>query len=969
MKKLTFSDLRVRLVLLMLLAVVPALGVIFYAAEEQRRAAAVEAQQNALRLARLVSANQEVLIAGTRQLLTALADAPALRAGDPSCSAFLKTLLEKYPYYANFAVADAHGRESCGAVPLHGPRVNVGDRPYFRRTMERRDFALGDYQIGRVTGKATINAAYPLHDEHGAITGVVFAAIDLAWLHGVAAKTHLPSGTTVTLVDRNGTIFVRYPDSGSWIGQTMSDGPLRQAIQAQNGEGTSDSLGLDGVERLYGFLPLLDGAATVIVGMPKDLAFADADRIMAQSLEWLALASLLAFAGAWWGGNWLIVRQVKKLTEASEALGQGDLGARVLLPNVGGEMQQLAAAFNRMAEGLEQRDTEARRAQAELRRHLEKNTALSEIQSALTSTLDLQAVLKVLLQKIALLWPGMAALVWLKNAEIGAWERTACLNFDETAWKGRDLQKLPPVVKAVIESRSPVIISDSTADPRMLDREFFRRQGLVSYLGVPLVVKGEALGVLSFLTREKRSFETEEIEFFTTLAGQAAVAIHNSQLHAESKKQTLELEKANRDLKRQEAIQALLKELNQDIASKDLDTLLKKLTDKVREFFKVDIADVRVRDHDSQILGISGIDEQAMRGGATGKGGGSHWVIENRRPLVLPDISQVKNPPIGQTARRLGIQGYLSVPLFSRRGHVVGVLRALSYRPREFLPEEIDLLQQMSNGAAVAFENSRLLEQTRHQAEALSQANKVKNEFLGFVSHELRTPINIIMGYAALMEGGFCGESNPEQTKVIEKIVVNSRTLLSMIDQLLEATKIEAGAVKPDLQHVPLSDFVEELRSVYSVPTQKDIGLVWNYPADLPVVSTDPEKLRHVLTNLLGNAVKYTERGTIALSVRHQPAEGVVEFQIADTGIGIPAEELPHIFDMFSQVRSSRPRFSGGVGLGLHIVKKFSELLGGDISVASEQGAGSTFTLKIPCMNGNGPAQNHAQPFVETQAD
>jgi signal transduction histidine kinase len=968
-KKLTFSDLRIRLVLLVLLAVIPALGVIFYAADEQRRATAVEAQQGALRLARLVSANQEVLIAGARQLLTALADAPALRPGSPSCNTFLKTLLEKYPYYANLAIADAKGWQTCSAMPLPGPAVNIGDRPYFRRTIERGDFALGDYQIGRVTGKATINAAYPLRDEHGAITGVIFAAIDLAWLQRVAAQTHLPAGTTVTLVDRNGTIFVRYPDLGSWIGQAMSDGPLRRAIQAQNGEGTSDARGLDGVERLYGFIPFLDGAATVIVGMPKELAFAAADRIMAESLEWLALASLLALVGAWWGGNWLIVRHVKRLTDASEQLGQGDLGARVVLPNVGGEMQQLAAAFNRMAEGLEQRETETRRAQAELRRHLEKNTALREIQSALTSTLDLQVVLKVLLQKIALLWPGMAALVWLKNAETGAWERTACWNFDEAAWKGRDSKTLPPVVKDVIESRSPVIISDAAADPRMLHAEFFRRQGLVSYLGLPLVVKGETLGILSFLRREKRTFETEEIEFCTTLAGQAAVAIHNSQLHAETKRQTLELEKANRGLKRQEAIQALLKELNQDIASKDLDTLLKKLTDKVREFFKVDIADVRVRDHGSQILGISGIDEQEMRGGATGKGGGSRWVIENRRPLVLPNISQVKNPPIGQTARRLGIQGYLSVPLFSRRGEVVGVLRALSYRPREFLPEEIDLLQQMSNGAAVAFENSRLLEQTRQQAEALSQASKVKNEFLGFVSHELRTPINIIMGYAALMEGGFCGESNPEQTKVIEKIVVNSRTLLSMIDQLLEATKIEAGAVKPDLQNVSLSDFVDELRSVYSVPTQKEIGLVWEYPPDLPVVSTDPEKLRHVLTNLLGNAVKYTERGTIVLSARHQPDDGFVEFQIADTGIGIPAEELPHIFDMFSQVRSSRPRSSGGVGLGLHIVKKFTELLGGDISVASEQGAGSTFTLKIPCANGNGLSDNHAQPFIGAQAD
>jgi signal transduction histidine kinase/HAMP domain-containing protein len=960
-KSMWFSDLRLRLVFLVLLAVIPALAVIFRAADQQRSALALEGQQTALRTARLVSANQEVLIAGTRQLLTALANAPVVQNGDPGCSAFLHELLEKYPYYSNLGVANSDGWQTCSALSLPTGPTNIADRAYFRRTIARGDFALGDYQIGRVTGKATINAGYPLYDRGGKLVGIVYAGIDLAWLQGMAAKTRLPAGSTVTLVDRNGTIFVRYPEMENAVGRVMPAGALRDAIQTQNGEGIVDAKGMDGVERLYGFLPLLDGAATVIVGLPKEGVSAIADRIAAQSLWWIALASLLAIVSAWWGGNWLIVRQVRSLTQAAEQLAHGDLAARVGLPQVGGEMQQLAAAFNRMAEALEQREAEARRADDELRLHLEKTTALREINVALTSTLDLPAVLNMLLEKIGQLWPGTAALVWLKNSDTGAWERTACWNFDEAEWKGRDPHALPPVVKAVIESRSPLIVADVTRDARILDHEFYRRQGLVSYLGVPLVVKGEALGILAFLTHKEHRFTAEEVDFFSTLAGQAAMAIHNSQLHAETKEQTLKLETANRDLKRKEAIQALLKELNQDIAADDLDTLLKKLTDKVREFFKVDIADVRLIGEASQILGISGVDEAEMRGGASGKGGGSRWVMEHRRPLVLPDISRAKDPPIGQTARRLGIQGYLSVPLFSRSGEVVGVLRALSYQPREFLAEEIDLLQQMSNGAAVALENARLLEQTRQQADALSQANKVKNEFLGFVSHELRTPINIIMGYSALMEGGFCGEANPEQAKVIEKIVVNSRALLSMIDQLLEATKIEAGAVKPDFQQVSLSDFVDELRSVYTVPNHKNIELVWDYPADLPVVTTDPDKLRHVLTNLLGNAVKYTESGTVSVSAVNRPAEGTVEFQVADTGIGIPREELPHIFDMFSQVHGARARArSGGVGLGLHIVKKFTELLGGDISVASVQGSGSTFTLKIPSRSGDAIGKSDA---------
>ncbi|HEX9444007.1 MAG TPA: HAMP domain-containing sensor histidine kinase, partial [Candidatus Binatia bacterium] len=324
------------------------------------------------------------------------------------------------------------------------------------------------------------------------------------------------------------------------------------------------------------------------------------------------------------------------------------------------------------------------------------------------------------------------------------------------------------------------------------------------------------------------------------------------------------------------------------------------------------------------------------------------WVVQTRRPLAISDVDLVDDPPIGQTARRTGIRGYLAVPFFSRRGEVVGILRALSYHPRAFLPEEMDLLQQMTNGAAIALENAQLLEQTKQQADALQQADKVKNEFLGFVSHELRTPVNIIMGYSALLQGGMCGEMSEEQDQMLEKVSVNSRQLLSMIDQLLEATKIEAGAVKADLQEISLSDFLEEIRTVYSAPMAGEIDLVWDFPAGLPTVITDGEKLRHILQNLVGNALKYTEKGAVTLSARQLGDGGEIEFRVADTGIGISEKELPHIFEMFSQVSAARPKSGGGVGLGLHIVKKFTELLGGTIGVTSRQGAGSTFTLKIP---------------------
>jgi signal transduction histidine kinase len=952
MKRLHLSDLRVRLVLLVLLAVIPALGLILYAAEEQRTSTAIEAQQNALRLARLVSANQDGLIEGARQLLTALARTPFVRSGTAAaCSSFMKDLLEKYPHYANLAVADLDGRQTCSAVPPKTP-VNIADRAYFRGAIAKRDFAIGDYQIGRVTGKATINFGYPLSDSRGEVRGVVYAGLDLAWLNRLASTMHLPLGTTVTVVDRNEVVFVRYPEPGKWIGQAMPDGPLRNAIKAQNGEGVAEATGMDGIERLYGFTPL--GGATgamVIVGIAKDVAFAPADRVMANSLVWLALVSLLAFAGAWWGGNWLIVRPVDRLIAATEQLGTGDLAARVGSSNGGDELQKLASAFNRMAQALERRALEAQCATAELERHLKQSTALHEINLAVTSTLDLGAVLRVLMEKIDVLLPYTVVLVWLKNRETGVWSRTACWNLDEAEWKRRSMKDAPPIVKAAIDSKNPIVIADVTADARTRNPEFYRRQGLVSYLGVPLIVKGEVLGLLSFLTKERHEFTAEEVEYLSTIAGQAAVAIHNSQLHEQTKRQAAELEKANDDLKRKEAIQALLKELSQDIASQDVNALFKRLTDKVREFFKVDVADVRIFENGTpRILGISGIDDARLRRGSVGsRRGAAQWVEKNRRPLVIADLANVTEPPIGENTRRLGIRGYIAVPFFSRRGEVVGVLRALSFQPRDFLQEEIDLLQQMANGASIALENARLLEQTQKQAAALTQANKVKNEFLGFVSHELRTPVNVIMGYAALIQGRMVGDITEDQEKYLEKMSSSSRDLLSMIEQLLEASKIEAGAVQAEIHEIGLRAFVEDLKLAYPAPVEKEVEIVWDCPCETPRVLTDGEKLRHILQNIINNAIKYTEKGRITVSSRYLAELGRLEFRVADTGIGIAAEELPHIFDMFAQVKAARPKSRGGVGLGLHIVKKFTELLGGTIEVASEQGKGSTFTLTIPC--------------------
>ena len=234
---------------------------------------------------------------------------------------------------------------------------------------------------------------------------------------------------------------------------------------------------------------------------------------------------------------------------------------------------------------------------------------------------------------------------------------------------------------------------------------------------------------------------------------------------------------------------------------------------------------------------------------------------------------------------------------------------------------------------------------------SLLMANKTKDEFLSVMSHELRTPLNVIMGYTGMMKDGMLGEVNPKQEEALQKVVNRSEDLLRMITEIMQATSIEAGAVKVESRDVNLVSFLDDLRSSYELPLgqlNKDLTFKWDYSPDIPTIRTDREKLKHTLQNLINNAVKFTDRGYVSISARYVPETKVVKFKVADTGIGIQEEMLPSIFEIFRQVDSSETRNHGGVGIGLYIVKKYTEILGGNIQVESEVGKGSVFSVTIP---------------------
>ena len=277
-----------------------------------------------------------------------------------------------------------------------------------------------------------------------------------------------------------------------------------------------------------------------------------------------------------------------------------------------------------------------------------------------------------------------------------------------------------------------------------------------------------------------------------------------------------------------------------------------------------------------------------------------------------------------------------------------GVIHLASRSLGYFSEERKEHLLAIARLIEIVVENRDLFDEINATKEELEKANRAKDEFLGFISHELKTPVNSIIGYTGMIQDRMFGEINEEQGKSLGKVMNRSKELLSMINSLLEATKIEAGAVKVKRDEVALGKFLDELRTAYDVPLDKELTLIWDYPLDLPLVKTDSEKLKHILQNLINNAIKYTDRGGVTISTQCFPEAKVVKFKVADTGIGISKDEMPFIFEMFRQVEGSQARSSGGVGLGLHIAKKFTELLEGQIDVESEPGKRTTFEITIP---------------------
>jgi PAS domain S-box-containing protein len=351
------------------LAVVPAFALTIYTGVRDHQRQLAEVAEDSVRLARIVANDQERIIDGTRQILSDLAGVAEVRTGDPSKSrTFFALLMKQYRGYASFSVMAPDGRVLV-SLPAADEPMNFSDRPWFQRALSTRDFSVGEYQVGQLTGKRVLVAAWPAADDSGRVVSIITAALDITWLNQIAATAQLPPGAVLVLVDRQGVVVARHPDLPGTLGRGLPDSALMARLAAQD-EGTIDLTGADGMPRTYAFTPIrgrVDTGLRLAIGIPHDIAYGAIDRLQRRHLMGLVMVMVLTLVASWFGAERFVLRRVSVLLDATRKLAAGDRAARTAQPYSHSELGDLARAFDDMAGALEARQAERDRAENSLR--------------------------------------------------------------------------------------------------------------------------------------------------------------------------------------------------------------------------------------------------------------------------------------------------------------------------------------------------------------------------------------------------------------------------------------------------------------------------------------------------------------------------------------------------------------------------------------------------------------------------
>jgi len=498
----------------------------------------------------------------------------------------------------------------------------------------------------------------------------------------------------------------------------------------------------------------------------------------------------------------------------------------------------------------------------------------------------------------------------------------------------------------ILETKTPLAIRDAQHDPLLANvHDIMAQRGVKSILLLPLIVRGEVIGTIGLdELGELRDFTPAEISLAQTITNQAAIAIANARLFAETRRRAMQLQTIQEVTGR---ISAIL----------DPDELLSQVTEVLSRRFGYYHVHIFLVDETGEYLvaraGSGEIGQRIVAEGLRlriGMQGIRGQAADAGQTIIVSDVRA--DPRYRPHLLLPETRSEIAVP--TRLGdRVVGLLDVQSHLVGGFDEADRFVLETLADQIAIGVENARLYQTAQERAGQLAAVNaelramdEMKDEFIQTVSHELRTPLTFVKGYIDLLLEGVLGDLNPEQTESLQIVSQRTDNIIRLVNDIILLTRGQAMQLK--IQAVDLVDVARaSVRSAQAVTGQVGVHLTSDFPEQLPLVLGDPQRLSQVFDNLIGNAIKFSPSGGV-VSVRLRAEDQVVRAEISDQGIGIPADKLDRVWERFYQVDGATTRRFSGTGLGLAIVKKLVEAHGGQVGVQSVVNQGSTFYFTVP---------------------